>query len=107
MIDITYHRKFHRVTIKGHAHSAELGRDLVCAAVSALTYTLAGNVDALHQSGVAKNTIVQLREGDTEIQCDANRKDRPVVIVVFDAVCVGFQMLQECHPDYIRYTVVD
>ena len=32
MIHAVYYKKYHRVTVKGHAHSAEKGRDLVCAA---------------------------------------------------------------------------
>lgn len=106
MIDITYHRKFHRVTIKGHAHSAELGRDLICAAASALAYTLAENVNALHLSGAAKNTIVQMREGDAEICCDAHRKMRSVATLVYDTVCRGFEILQEHYPEHVRYTVM-
>ena len=47
MTEITYNHQEKKVTIKGHAQSGEYGNDLVCAAVSALTYTLAENIVCL------------------------------------------------------------
>ena len=51
MVVIDYNRQFPRVTVKGHAGTAPAGQDLVCAAVSTLTYTLAENVAQLHRLG--------------------------------------------------------
>ena len=54
MIHAVYYKKYHRVTVKGHAHSAEKGRDLVCAAASMLVSTLAANVAQLHTKGIVQ-----------------------------------------------------
>ena len=44
MILVTYYRSYNRLTVEGHAHSGEPGKDLVCASASILAYTLAANV---------------------------------------------------------------
>lgn len=106
MIEVTYWRRLHRVTVVGHAGSAEHGHDLVCAAASALAYTLADNVNELHKTGAVKNTVLQVKEGCTEISCTPNRKMRSVVSLVYDTVCRGFWMLEENHPEHVRYTVM-
>lgn len=45
-----------RVTLHGHAHSAPRGQDTVCAAVSALTFALAG---ALEQQGKLHELVLR------------------------------------------------
>ena len=40
MIDITYDFKNFDLTVKGHANSAPMGEDLICATVSGLTVAL-------------------------------------------------------------------
>ena len=44
MIRVIYHPQHNRLTADGHAGSGPQGHDLVCAAISALALTLAGNV---------------------------------------------------------------
>ena len=47
MIEVTYYREHNRLTVKGHARSAEPGRDLICAACSILALTMAASLFAL------------------------------------------------------------
>jgi len=47
MIEVKYDRRHLTVTVTGHAKSDEPGKDLVCAAATILTYTLAGNAESL------------------------------------------------------------
>lgn len=105
MIEVTYYRQYNRVTVKGHAGSGPVGHDLVCAAASALALTLAGNVSYMEAQEAVRNVIVDLREGDTEIQCTPYRRYKDSVEQIYRAICVGFELLATKYPDNISYDV--
>ena len=50
MICITRHNTT-AVTVEGHACADDYGKDLVCAAVSALVLTLEANLKRMHRKG--------------------------------------------------------
>lgn len=103
MIEVVYNRKRHKVTVKGHARSGEVGHDLVCAAASALTYTLAANAENLRSGGQATKTVVRLDPGDAVIKCRTADKYKCVVSVIFDAICAGYELLARDYPENISY----
>ena len=103
MIQITYHRQYNRVTVKGHAGSGPEGHDLVCAAVSALTLTLAGNVSHMETQEAVYGVIINLKEGNSEIQCTPYRRYKDSVAQIYRAVCVGFELLATQYPENIFY----
>ena len=105
MIHVTYYRSYNRVTVEGHAGSGPEGHDLVCAGVSALALTLAGNVSYMEAQEAVRNVIVKLEEGNAEIQCSPYRRYKDSVQQVFRAVCVGFELLATKYPDNISYAV--
>ena len=105
MVDIVYYRRFNRVTVRGHAGTAPAGQDLVCAAVSTLTYTLAENVAQLHRWRKVAKPKIRLENGDAEISCVPAAACRSAVMDVFEAVCIGFALLEEKYPDVISYRV--
>ena len=79
------------IEIRGHAGAAEYGSDVICAAVSALTVTLAERLrraDTKTGSGQAK--IVYSRRA---------RKERESAEF---AIC-GYRLLAEKFPDYVHY----
>ena len=103
MIDITYHRQHHRLTVVGHACSGESGHDLVCASVSALVLTMAANVASLVTQGSARVQTIRVQEGDAEISCVPVARMRAVVTLIYDTVCSGFELLQTLYPENVRY----
>ena len=105
MIEVCYHRRYNRVTITGHAGSGPEGHDLVCAAVSALALTLAGNVVYMEAQGAVRNVITNLVEGNAEIQASPMRKYKDSVEQIFRAICVGFELLATKYPGNISYEV--
>lgn len=105
MIEVTYYREHNRLTVTGHAQSNEYGKDLVCAAVSALALTLGANVGHMADSGCVTEPIVKLEEGYAEISCKAKARYRESVRQTFMSVCVGFEILASKWPDYISYCV--
>lgn len=106
MIQVVYHRKFNRLTVEGHAHSGEPGHDLVCAAVSALAYTLGGNVANMADHGQVRAPIMEYSSGKAEVGCNPVSRHKATVTLVFDSVCVGFEMLAANYPAYITYEIM-
>ena len=105
MIKVVYHRKYHRVTVKGHAYSGESGHDLICSACSILTYTLAANVSNMDDSGQVRNMTAILNLGDAEISCNPHSRLDSVVTVIFDSICAGFELLANDYPENIKYEI--
>ena len=89
MIQATYYRSYHRLTVTGHAGSAEPGKDLVCASASMLAYTLAANVANMADHGQVRQPIMNMDEGNTEISCNPRHNLKASVTLIFDSVCVG------------------
>lgn len=106
MIQVTYHRQYHRVTVKGHAGSGPVGHDLVCSAVSALALTLAGNVSHMEAQEAVYSVTINLKEGDAEIQCTPYRRYKDSVAQIYRAICVGFELLATKYPENISYEVL-
>ena len=105
MIRVTYYRKHNRVTVEGHAGSGPVGHDLVCAAVSALALTLAGNVSYMETQEAVRNVDIVLEEGNAKIKCTANRQYKDSVEQIYRAICVGFELLATKYPENISYDV--
>ena len=105
MINVIYYRQYNRVTVEGHAGSGPEGHDLVCASVSALALTLAGNVAYMQAKEAVHGVIMKLEEGSAEIQCTAYRRYKDSVEQIFRAICVGFELLATKYPDNISYDV--
>lgn len=81
-----------RITLRGHAGSGEFGRDLVCAAVSALALTLAENLKYQCRPGIC------LRPGDADLSCVCT----PEAERLFDSFWHGFRLLAQMYPESVQ-----
>jgi uncharacterized protein YsxB (DUF464 family) len=106
MIHVTYDKHHNRVAVHGHAGSAPIGHDLVCAAVSALALTLAGNVSYMQAQDAVYEVVIKLDEGNAEIQCTPHRRYKNSVAQIYCAICVGFELLATKYPENISYDVL-
>ena len=105
MIHAVYYRKYNRLTVTGHANSAEPGHDLVCASASILAYTLAANVANMADAGQVRQPIIENSEGNTEISCNPRHNLKSTVTLIFDSICVGFELLAHDYPEYVTYEI--
>ena len=105
MIQAIYYRKYNRLTVTGHAESAEKGHDLVCASASMLAYTLAANVANMADNGQVREPIMEMEEGNTVVSCKPRSNLKASVTLVFDSICVGFEKLAHNYPEYISYEI--
>ena len=105
MSQVVYYREYNRLTVTGHAGAAESGHDLVCASASILAYTLAANVANMADNGQVRQPIIKNNPGDTEISCNPRHNLKASVTLVFDSVCVGFDLLAHDYPDFVSYEI--
>ncbi len=91
MIEIHYDKKDIILKISGHAGYAEKGRDIVCAAVTAL----AGTLEQCEQE--AGEGSCEWKEGVTCFTATGTENLRPC----FETVVTGLGMLAEEFPDYV------
>lgn len=106
MINVVYDRPSHSLTMGGHAYSGEAGHDLVCAAASILAYTLATSVTNAAQAPGTTSSI-KLETGDAEVVCNPDPKIAGAVMLMYDTVCVGFELLAQNYPDNVSYTIIE
>lgn len=81
------------LVVEGHAGAAPKGRDIVCAAASALVYALDGTLRAF-------GAVVEggLSPGRAVISCGDNDRVRTAFLVA----AVGFAQLQASYPQFVR-----
>lgn len=75
------------ITLEGHAGYAEIGKDIVCSAVSILIYTLLQYAD---DKGI--KCRYTLDNGSAEIHITDSCRDFMIT---------GFRLLEEAYPNYI------
>ena len=93
MIVITQHKN--GLSIRGHAHYAEIGKDIVCAAVSTLAQTLIYSIKEL----TADKIKYVSKPGWVEIEHGELSKDAQLLVNSF---FVGVNMIADSYPLYVR-----
>lgn len=87
------------LTVEGHAGYAEPGKDLVCAAVSILVYTLDQNLEDMGL-GDPKNL---LEEGKARIACKEQSEE---TTRIYNTIWSGLRILEENYPEYVKCSEV-
>lgn len=82
------------VRVSGHAGYGPEGQDIVCAAVSALVYALAAQLD---NDGILD--VCQLEEGDAILYTSDTERARPYL----DMVRSGFKLLEESYGNFLKF----
>ena len=101
MVEIIRYRET-ALQVRGHAGSGEKGRDLVCAAVSALVLTLAANTDRMTRAGWVTGPVIRLGEGSAQVSCRPRPEYRAAVELVFEGLFAGFAVLDGKYPGYVK-----
>lgn len=100
MIRICY--KPHCLTVTGHATDGKPFSP-VCAAVSALVYTLAALVADLAAESRVTDVLWDLKPGDACVACRPKSGEADRVAQGFHTVCRGFELLCTQFPDQVQY----
>ena len=95
MIEIKIETEKNSITVKGHANYAEIGKDIVCAAVSTLFQAFIASVEEL----TADVITAEIKPGNSRIRyADLS----PVSLILLNSFIVGVEMIADTYPDYVR-----
>lgn len=105
MVKIKYVRQYNRVCVEGHAQAGSKGEDLICAAVSILTRTLAENARQMEKAGLTGRVSIEIEDGHAYVRCPAKYGSQATVSSIMQAVCAGYQILADEFPEHVSFTV--
>ena len=92
---IAVYRRENSLTVRGHAGYAAPGKDIVCAAVSALVETMIAAIEQVTTDHIRTNKATGLVDITWE-----RLSDRGLLLI--DAFFVGIKMLSDQYPEHIR-----
>ena len=104
MINITFKSNTYELEITGHAGHDVKGKDIVCAAVSTLFYTLG---QALSESGSLYGDELEFKDesGHGYIRSCPNNYNEDDVNAIYWTIITGFKMLARQYPENISFKV--
>lgn len=89
--------------LEGHAGGGPKGKDLVCAAVSALTYTLGEAVERMNQHGMLLcEPKVETAHGMAEIVAVPRKEFMQEVLLTYWVIEAGLHALGRNYPQSVR-----
>jgi len=97
MIRVTYQKKDDSISylrVRGHAESAEYGKDLICASVSSIMFGLMNALDELKEE-------IEIRQLTNDIEI-RNHSTSEVVQNYFRLVLVQLQTIEASYGNYIK-----
>lgn len=104
MINITFKPNTYELEITGHAGHGVKGKDIVCAAVSTLFYTL-GQALAEDEEMLMEELVFKDKEGHGYIKGVPEPMYLPDIERIYNTIFVGFKMLARQYPDNISFNV--
>ena len=105
MINIKFVRKHNKLVsfdISGHAGYAENGYDIICSAVSAISYTIANGITEV----LVIKAPYEIHDGFLKMNIGAcSSEDIEKSQVLLETMLLGFQNMKVNYGDYINVTV--
>ena len=103
---ITYSDKSIRLVGDGHAGYAESGEDIVCSAISAVSYSLALQMDKAYRRGMLLHKpSYLLSEGHVEVEVFPNNESYAVIAENFRFAQSALELLEDSYDDCVSLTV--
>ena len=101
-----YHRGYYDrllISIEGHNSYAQYGKNIVCAAVSILAYTLINCLLDEEAQGNVKLIRNVVRDGFICLEIEYFDYSKERVKGIVDACLTGLLMLEESYPEHISF----
>ena len=90
----------------GHADPDSDGPNIVCAAISMLSYTLLQRCLNLQEEGLLKSLDHEFESGEARITAEAKGRGKKQLISACDTVLSGFALLQDDYPEQIEIVCI-
>ena len=102
---ITVEINDYELKIKGHADFGEKGKDVVCAGISTLFYTLYevlySNMNMLQKDSLT----AEMEEGNGTISCVPLEEYEGNIQTMYMTILTGFNLLAENYKEFITFVV--
>ena len=105
MTTVEYEPGEFRLKVTGHAGSAPVGQDLVCAAVTVLIWTLCDRVT--ERPGYWPMVAQSEADATIEVRCRPERGQVRSCIELLDTIAAGYALLAEHYPEFVRMETVE
>lgn len=103
MITAKFDYKENKLQICGHAGYDELGKDIVCAAVSTLFYTLYNQMVKFNSDGLLKKFDMDIDSPNTPyISCVPFAKSKQRIEDAYEFVLNGISLIASQYPDFVK-----
>lgn len=103
MITAKYNFEKHLLKINGHAGAAEIGKDIYCAGVSTLVYTMVKTLLDAQEDGILEDLDIQNKNGRISIKCTPKEEYTPNIDTIYMVIFNGMEALADSYPEYIRF----
>lgn len=104
MINIVFKPNTLELSVKGHANYDKKGKDIICAAVSVLFYTL--HTALIHSIDMLKEEpVFRDEEGDGFISCKPKEEYKGNISRSYWTILVGMEVIAEEYPEHVTFTV--
>lgn len=91
------------LSVEGHAGQAEVGKDIVCSAVSILAHSTAKRVEEMREQGkLKKRPTLRLEDGIAVITCKPSKGQMAEAMHIYTFARAGFELLAEAYPEYVQ-----
>lgn len=97
-----------KLSVTGHSGYGEYGKDIVCSAVSILTYTVAQLVLEMGACGrLSEPPIVKLTDGDSviEAKCKTGIQYTCEAMRIMHFAKAGYALLQNEYPEHVKLVI--
>lgn len=95
----TYNRRETTLTVSGHAGFDIRGKDTVCACASILTFAAA---ETIQDSAAKYFPAISIEDGKVRIACNPRGGNIHPCRRVLDTIFMGFEILENQFPNYVR-----
>ncbi len=90
------------ISIEGHAGFAQRGSDIVCAAISTITYTLLNAIRWAQDGDCLYIRTENVSDGSIYLEVEPYDFAKEKVDTIIETCLTGFSLIEEEYPDYIR-----
>ena len=104
-IDYAFSGRSLHLRVTGHAAYDTSGKDIVCAAVSILCYTLAAALEQADERGELEALSVSLMPGDARIEAAFRPGYEAPLSGRADTILTGFRLLADTYRDNVTLSV--
>lgn len=107
-VEFEHTKSLLKLSVTGHARSAEAGPDIICASASILAYTLAQCIKFYEENKCLKCTPqIKLEKGNCEIICKPKNDYYEEVAHTYWVTQSGLLLLAYNYPDHIQIVGTD